>query len=327
MLVLGIDTSCDDTSVALAHEGRVLSSVVSSQKVHSSFGGVIPELASRDHIKNIIPVLKKAIKQANVTLNDIQGIAVTYGPGLMGSLLVGLSFAKSLSLGLEIPFFGVNHLEGHIFSLFVERRPECPFLVLLVSGGHTELIIVKKIGEYIHIGETLDDAGGEAFDKVAGILGLAYPGGPEIERLAKHVEPNFIHFPISKVPGYNFSFSGLKTSVLYYTKKNGTKRKEDIAASFQEAVIDSLIEKTVDALENYNLERVGVCGGVAENRRLREKLEERVNKAYFPPSGLSTDNGVMIALCGEYYLSRGITSPLSLSASPRVKLISSSSKN
>ncbi|MEA3432250.1 MAG: tRNA (adenosine(37)-N6)-threonylcarbamoyltransferase complex transferase subunit TsaD [candidate division WOR-3 bacterium] len=324
MTVLGIDTSCDDTSVSVIKNGRVLSNVVFSQIEHSKYGGVIPELASRDHIRNILPVTQKALKEANVSLHKIEGVGVTYGPGLVGSLLIGISFAKSISLALEIPFIGINHLEAHIFSLFIERKINSPLIVLITSGGHTELILMESEGKYQVFGSTLDDACGEAFDKVAGMLGFPYPGGKEIEKLAEKGRGDAIEFPRAKLNGYDFSFSGLKTAVLYYIRKNPPSKKDipDIAASFQEASIDSLIIPTLMLSEKLDTKTIGVCGGVARNKRLREKLKERAKECriVFPSPQFCTDNGAMVARCAEFHLERGEFSPLSLKADPSLTL-------
>ena len=328
MLVLGIDTSCDDTSCSIVKDGAtVLSNVVSTQPVHSEYGGVVPELASRDHIKNIIPVVRDALNQAKTKLSEIDGIGITYGPGLPGSLFVGLSFAKSLAISLEIPFVGINHIEGHIFSLFIDNGMQPPFIGLVVSGGHTELILVKEKGRYRYLGTTLDDAAGEAFDKVARLLGLKYPGGPEIERISSRGDPQGVKFPRAEVPGYDFSFSGLKTAVLYYLRDERIKPKaknSDIAASFQEAVVDSLISKIRRAVENMGVRRVGIAGGVACNSRLRTKMYELSQKeaieVYFPAKEFCTDNGAMIACCAHYYLSKGKKSSLTLRAESRAQL-------
>lgn len=328
MLVLGLDTSCDDTSCGIVGDGNlVLANVVSTQLVHSEYGGVVPELASRDHTKNIIPVVKDALGQAKIKLSDIDGIGITYGPGLPGSLFVGLSFAKALAVALEIPFVGINHIEGHIFSLFINNEMRTPFVGLVTSGGHTELILVKEKGNYHYLGTTLDDAAGEAFDKVARLLGLKYPGGPEIERVSNNGDPQAVNFPRAEVPGYDFSFSGLKTAVLYYLKDKRGKPKAKssaIAASFQEAVVDSLISKIIIAVENTGIRRVGIAGGVARNSRLRAKMYELGKKeaieVHFPSKEFCTDNGAMIACCAHYHLSKGEKSPLTLKAESRALL-------
>ncbi|OYD13790.1 tRNA (adenosine(37)-N6)-threonylcarbamoyltransferase complex transferase subunit TsaD [candidate division WOR-3 bacterium JGI_Cruoil_03_44_89] len=324
MMVLGIDTSCDDTSASVMESGRVLSNVVFSQIEHSKYGGVVPELASRDHIRNILPVTREALREAVVSLKDIDGIGVTYGPGLVGSLLIGMSFAKSVSLALEIPFVGVNHLEAHIFSLFMGRKINFPLIVLIVSGGHTELVLVEGEGEYRVLGSTLDDACGEAFDKVAGMLGFPYPGGGEVEKIAEKGERDAIDFPRAKLKGYDFSFSGLKTAVLYHIRKKPPSEKDipDIAASFQEACVDSLVFPTLALSDRLNIRTIGVCGGVARNKRLRKKLNERAKgcKTFFPPPQFCMDNGAMVAGCAEFHLERGEFSPLTLKVNPSLTL-------
>lgn len=322
MTTLGIDTSCDDTSVSVMRDGVVLSNIVCSQMVHSDYGGVVPELASRDHIKNILPATEKALEDTGLSLKDIDGIGATYGPGLPGSLLIGISFAKSISISLDIPFIGINHLCAHIFSLFIEGETGFPILVLLVSGGHTELVLVSEDRSCRLFGTTLDDACGEAFDKVAGMLGLPYPGGVEVEKLAENGTRDAIRFPRPRVSGYNFSFSGLKTAVLYYLKKNPPDRKamSDIAASFQEACVDSLTSTTFILAEKLEVKRIGVCGGVARNRRLRERFVQEDYEIVFPSYELCTDNGAMVAKCAEWYLKKGITSDLSLKTEPSLRL-------
>ncbi|MBI4721720.1 MAG: tRNA (adenosine(37)-N6)-threonylcarbamoyltransferase complex transferase subunit TsaD [Candidatus Stahlbacteria bacterium] len=321
MIVLGMDTSCDDTSAGCINGNNILSNIVLSQVLHSEYGGVIPELAARDHIKQISNIVDRAIDK--VGLKNISGIGVTFGPGLTGSLLVGLSFAKSLSYALSIPFYGVNHIEAHIFSLFIEHEIEYPFIALVVSGGHTELIIVEEKGKYKCIGTTLDDAAGEAFDKVSKMLGLSYPGGQIIEEIAKSGIPTAINFPRADVPGYNFSFSGLKTAVLYYLKSQKSEvrsQKSNIAASFQEAVVDSLIAKLIKAATDFKIKRVGIVGGVASNIRLRQKLKNTGIDAYFPNPKLCTDNGVMVAMCANFYLDKCIFSPYNLRVSSSASL-------
>jgi len=326
MIILGIDTSCDDTSASLVKDGRdVLSNVINSQvKVHNPFGGVVPELASREHIRNIVPVVEEALKKAGIHIKEIDGIAVTLGPGLLGSLLVGFYYAKSLAYVNRIPVAAVNHLEGHILSIFLEEEtPEFPFVALTVSGGHTSLYYVKAIGDYTLLGQTLDDAAGEAFDKVAKILGLGYPGGPVIESSAISGREDIIDFPRALMgkESLDFSFSGLKTSVSLYIEKwkeNNNMYKgvtiSDIAASFQISVIDVLITKVLRACEKVNVKRVVVAGGVACNGRLRRALDEeavkRSLKVFYPRPAYCTDNGAMIAYTGYYRIQNGESAEL-----------------
>jgi len=332
MLVLGIETSCDETSASVVKDGKkILSNIVWSQLVHEKYGGVVPELASREHIRTLIPIVKSALEKARIPLDQIQGIAVTYGPGLVGSLLVGLSFAKALSYSAGIPFLGINHLEGHIFAIFLEHpRLKPPFLCLIISGGHSELLLVKNKGEYKNLGRTRDDAAGEAFDKVAKLLAIGYPGGPVIDRISQRGDPNFFRFPRAFLKGtYDFSFSGLKTAVaLYVTKKrseNSGFPTPDVSASFQEAVVDVLVEKSIKACASEDVKRIACVGGVARNSRLRKRFKQRCReekfKVYFPSPILCTDNAAMIAACGDFHLGRGERSDLDLNAVPYSELV------
>lgn len=313
MLVLGIETSCDETAVAIVEDGkRILSNLVASQvDVHSKFGGVVPELASRKHIQNIVPLISQSLKDANVTLDEIDGIAVTQGPGLVGSLLVGISMAKAIAYAKGRPIVGVNHLEGHIYSNFLEHEDlEPPFISLVVSGGHTELFYVaSKRREYEKLGQTMDDAAGEAFDKVAKLLGLGYPGGPIIDNLAKEGDPKAIPFPRPYVWDHslNFSFSGLKTAVLnYFLRERDNIILADVAASFQSAVVDVLTEKAIRAAEIKKVNKIALAGGVAANSALRKQLSLRCQKIgyklYYPSPILCTDNAAMIAGVGYHIL-------------------------
>ncbi|SNZ06633.1 N6-L-threonylcarbamoyladenine synthase [Persephonella hydrogeniphila] len=307
MIILGIETSCDDTGVSVFHsEKGILSNVVSSQvKLHAQWGGVYPDLAAREHTKNIIPVLDNALKEAGIDLLDIDGIAVTVAPGLIVSLVIGISAAKALKWSLKKPLIPVHHIEAHIFAIFLSEEVEFPFVALVVSGGHTELYIIKGFEDYLYLGGTLDDAAGEAYDKVARMLGLGYPGGPIIDKLAKEGK-EVIKFPRPLLGEkgknrFNFSFSGLKSAVMREIEKK-IYRKEDIARSFQEAVVDVLVGKTVDAVEEFGIKNVVVAGGVSANSRLREKfLKEGKRKnfsVHFPPLYLCTDNAAMIAYTG-----------------------------
>lgn len=328
-LILGIDTSCDDTSASVVEDGRrMLSNIVSSQnRVHKKYGGIVPELASRRHIEMIWPVVKEALEVSGIRLNDLSGIAVCHGPGLIGSLLVGCCFAKAVSYSRGIPLLGVNHLEGHIFSAFLEERmPPFPFLSLIVSGGHTSLIRVDNFGSYSELGRTRDDAAGEAYDKVAKLLGLGYPGGPVIDRLAQTGNPEFIPFPRPLLHGsHDFSFSGLKTAVRNYIKGEGAMDKElqtanisDICASFQRAVVDVLAAKAEACLKSEGLRHLTITGGVAANRELRLRMEDMADENDFeliiPPADLCTDNAAMIAAAGHLHLINGSIAGLDLNA-------------
>jgi N6-L-threonylcarbamoyladenine synthase len=326
MNILGIDSSCDDTSAAVVADGELaLSSIVHSQiKHHHPYGGVVPELASREHIRNIVPVVDQALSKANVKIKDIDGIAVTVGPGLIGSLLVGLSYAKSLAYVHQVPMIGVNHLEGHILSIFLEDNPpDFPFVALTVSGGHTSVYYVKGYGDYVQLGQTLDDAAGEAFDKVAKILGLGYPGGVPIENLARSGENDKISFPRAYMArdSLDFSFSGLKTAVSLYVKKwrqeeNVYVEIADIAASFQEAVVEVLTNKLMTAGEKMGVHSIVIAGGVACNQALREKVRARALEKemdfHYPRPAYCTDNGAMIAVAGYHRLRMGERAELSI---------------
>jgi N6-L-threonylcarbamoyladenine synthase len=321
-LVLGIESSCDETAAAIVDEDqRVLSSVVASQvAAHAEFGGVVPDLAARMHTEAIAGVVRKALEDAGVELSQISSIAVTQTPGLIGSLLVGVSFAEGLSIAGGIPLYGIDHIEGHMWSGFMEDRTlEFPVLALVVSGGHTALYRYEGLGQISMISRTVDDAAGEAFDKVAALLKLPYPGGPSVERAAETGDRKAFHFPrgfVKKKP-LHFSFSGLKTSVLYTLKGQNAKRADsnkelsvpDIAASFQEAVVDALIKKTFNALDAEKLNKLVVCGGVAANTRLREKIRAQARRrgthVVIPPLKLCTDNAMMIAGLGGAYLKAG----------------------
>ncbi len=337
-LILGIETSCDETGVAIVRDGEhiVAHRVASQADLHRKYGGVFPEVAARQHVVTILPLIREVLEEAGTPLNDLDAIAVTRGPGLVGSLLVGVNVAKGLAWASQRPLVGVNHLEGHIYSNWVRppdapadwSPPPLPTLVLIVSGGHTELVIMEDHGMYRRLGGTLDDAAGEAFDKVARVLGLGYPGGPAIQRVAQQGDPTRFSFPSPRQPGFNFSFSGLKTAVLRQVQAleraagvtTGMERKmipvaegvldeqttADLAASFQEAVVRGLVDATVEAVEAHGISHVCVCGGVAANLRLREEMKRRSPvPVSVPPLFLCLDNGVMIAAAGHYALQRG----------------------
>jgi N6-L-threonylcarbamoyladenine synthase len=327
MLILGIESSCDETAAAVVSNGKIYSNVIASQiAVHSPYGGVVPEIASRKHIEAINPVLKQALRDANVTLREIEGIAVTRGPGLIGSLLIGLSAAKALAYVLNIPLVGVNHLEGHIAAAFLaERVPAIPFAALVVSGGHTSIYRAKNYHDFQLIGQTRDDAAGEAFDKAAKLLNLGYPGGVVIDKISKGGNPQAVAFPRAMKDSPDFSFSGLKTSLLTLLKKRGrdfsAEELPNIVASYQEAIVDVLLEKTLKAAKDNGVDRVIVCGGVAANSRLRERFAAETSaqniELFIPPVILCTDNAAMIAAIGEIMLKNGYRDSLDLNAVSR----------
>jgi N6-L-threonylcarbamoyladenine synthase len=314
--ILGIESSCDDTSAAVLENAQIRSNIIANQIVHKSFGGVVPELASRAHQQNIIPVVDIALKEANITKKHLSAIAFTRGPGLLGSLLVGTSFAKSFALGLGIPIIEVDHLKAHILSHFIKdesttNHPEFPFLCLTVSGGHTQIVRVNSPSDMQIIGNTIDDAAGEAFDKAAKIMGLPYPGGPEIDKLAKTGNPAAFHFPEPRIKGLNFSFSGLKTSFLYFLRDQLKtdqqfieKHKADLAASIQHTIINILINKLSMAAEQTGIKEIAIAGGVSANSGLRGKTLEIAEKfgwnTYIPKLQYSTDNAAMIAIAGYF---------------------------
>jgi len=324
VLILGIDTSCDDTSASVVEDGiRIISNIISSQtEIHKKYGGIVPELASRRHIEMIWPVVDEALKTAGVGFEDLSGIAVCHGPGLIGSLLVGCSFAKAVGYSRGIPVIAVNHLEGHMFSSFLEQPvPAFPFIALIVSGGHTCLYRVDGFGQYRELGRTRDDAAGEAFDKVSKLLGLGYPGGPLIDRLAKDGNPGLIDFPRAYLPEtFDFSFSGLKTAVLNYVKEQVAKSREqsvhDVAASFQAAVVDVLVRKTEWAIRKERIKNVTLSGGVAANselrRRMKKMADEKDLSVFIPSVLLCTDNAAMIAAAGYHHFRLGNIAGLDL---------------
>lgn len=333
ILILAIESSCDETAAAVVKNGReVLSNVISSQiELHKLYGGVVPEIASRKHIEKINQVIEEALQEANVTLEDIDAIGVTYGPGLVGALLVGVAEAKAIAYATGKPLIGVHHIEGHISANFIENKElEPPFICLVVSGGHTHLVCVKDYGEYEIIGRTRDDAAGEAFDKVARAIGLGYPGGPKIDKLSKEGNPNAIVFPkahITDAP-YDFSFSGVKSSVLNYINgcqmKGETFCQADIAASFQKAVTDVLVENAMRAVEEYGMKKLAIAGGVASNSSLRCAMKEACtqNKVdfYYPSPIFCTDNAAMIGVAAYYEYQKGTRHGWDLNAVPNLKL-------
>ncbi len=323
--ILGIESSCDDTSAAIIKDRKILANLTANQHVHKDFGGVVPELASRAHQQNIIPVIDSAFTTAKIHKNQINAIAFTNGPGLLGSLLVGTSFAKAFALALNVPLITVNHMHAHILALFIEDEshhaaPPFPFLCLTVSGGHTQIVLVKSHHEMKVIGKTIDDAAGEAFDKAAKIMGLPYPGGPMIDKLAREGDHGSFQFPHPKVPGLDYSFSGLKTSILYYLrdqlKKDPefiNKNKADLAASIQKTIIDILMLKLKKAVEETGIKDVAIAGGVSANSGLRQALNEELNagrwQVYIPKFEYCTDNAAMVAINGYYkYLNKDFAS-------------------
>lgn len=331
--ILGIESSCDETAAAVVKNGReVLSNVISSQiDLHTLYGGVVPEIASRKHIEKINQVVEQALREAGKTLQDMTAIAVTYGPGLVGALLVGVSFAKSLAFALDKPLVGVHHIEGHISANYIEHKDlKPPFGCLVVSGGHTHLVAVKDYGVYEVLGCTRDDAAGEAFDKVARAIGLGYPGGPKIDKISKEGNPEAIHFPRAKVEDsqYDFSFSGLKSAVLNYINscdmKGEAVNTADVAASFQKAVVDVLVEHGLHGATEYGFDQFAIAGGVASNSALRKAFEEECAKRkiafYCPSPVLCTDNAAMIAAAGFYEYQKGTRSGWDLNAVPNLRL-------
>lgn len=333
ILILGIESSCDETAAAVVKNGReVLSNVISSQiELHKLYGGVVPEIASRKHIEKINQVVEEALKEADVTLDDLDAIGVTYGPGLVGALLVGVSAAKAISYAKKIPLVGVHHIEGHISANYIENKElEPPFVCLVVSGGHTHLVIVRDYGKYEIIGKTRDDAAGEAYDKVARAIGLGYPGGPKIDKLSKEGNPDAIKFPRAKIEDapYDFSFSGLKSAVLNYLNaakmKGETVNDADLAASFQKAVCDVLVEHAIRAAKEYGFDKLAIAGGVASNSTLRTTMEkacaENQIQFYHPSPIFCTDNAAMIGVAAYYEFLAGTRHGWDLNAVPNLKL-------
>lgn len=332
LVILGIESSCDDTSAAVIKNDTVLSNITASQAIHEQYGGVVPELASRAHQQNIIPVVDAALKKANIQLTDLDAIAFTRGPGLMGSLVVGTSFAKATALALNIPLLDVNHMHGHILAHFInegQQLPTFPFLCLTVSGGHTQLVVVKSHLEMEVVGATIDDAAGEAFDKIAKIIGLPYPGGPLVDRLAQQGNPKAFQFAKPKVDGYNFSFSGLKTSVLYFLQKQLKENpqfieehKADVCASVQQTILDILFKQLIRVATDLNLTDIAIAGGVSANSGLRKRLQEEGQKhhwnVFIPKFDYCTDNAAMIAITGKFLYENGIFADQTVSALARL---------
>ncbi|EGG80231.1 glycoprotease/Kae1 family metallohydrolase [Lachnospiraceae bacterium 2_1_46FAA] len=333
VLILAIESSCDETAAAVVKNGReVLSNVISSQiELHKLYGGVVPEIASRKHIEKINQVIEEALEEANVTLDDVDAIGVTYGPGLVGALLVGVAEAKAIAYAKRKPLIGVHHIEGHISANFIENKElEPPFICLVISGGHTHLVCVKDYGEYEIIGRTRDDAAGEAFDKVARAIGLGYPGGPKIDKLSKEGNPDAITFPkahINDAP-YDFSFSGVKSAVLNYINgcqmKGETFNQADVAASFQKAVTEVLVENAMRAVDEYDMKKLAIAGGVASNSTLRQAMKDACEKKeiefYYPSPIFCTDNAAMIGVAAYYEYLKGTRHGWDLNAVPNLKL-------
>lgn len=335
IIILGIESSCDDTSASILKNEAILSNVVAGQNIHEQYGGVVPELASRAHQQNILPVIDVAIKKAGIQLEDIDAIAFTNGPGLLGSLLVGTSFAKALSLGLQIPMVTVNHMHGHVLAHFIDdnekSKPNFPFLCLTVSGGHTQIVLVRDHLDMEVVGTTRDDAAGEAFDKTAKLLGLPYPGGPLIDKYAQLGNPNAFQFTKPNLPDFEYSFSGLKTNVLQFLQKNTSKNKDfikdnlnDICASLQKTIIDILFDKLILAAQHYNIQEIAIAGGVSANSGLRKRLEEEGIKnqwkTHIPKFEYCTDNAAMIAIAGRYQYLAGNFADQRTTANARLKI-------
>ena len=334
-IILGIESSCDDTSAAVIKDGWLLSNVIASQDVHKKYGGVVPELASRAHELNIVPVVSEALSQAGVEARDLTAIAFTRGPGLLGSLLVGTSFAKALGLALDIPIVMVNHLQGHILADFIRRpgeevrEPSFPYLCLLVSGGNSQIVRVDGPLDYTILGQTIDDAVGEAFDKCSKMMGLGYPGGPIIDRLAKEGDPTRFKFAKPHIPGLDYSFSGIKTSLLYFVRDEMAKdpmfmenNKEDICASFQKTLIDILMDKLIKAAKQTGIKDITIGGGVSANSGLRERIlaegKRRGWRTFLPPFKFTTDNAAMIAIAGWFHYKAGERTPLDVAPVSRM---------
>ncbi len=330
MTILAIESSCDDTSAAIIIDGKIRSNIVASQAIHQKWGGVVPELASRAHQQHIVSVVNEAMSVANIRKNELNAVAFTRGPGLLGSLLVGTSFAKAFAMGLGIPLIEVNHMQAHVLAHYIEdRKPECPFLCLTVSGGHTQIVLVKAPLDMQIIGQTLDDAVGEAFDKAAKMLGFEYPGGPMVDKFAKEGDSKRFKFPINEMPDLNFSFSGIKTSILYFLQKETLKNpnfinenKTDICASIQYTLIEILLKKLRKASTQYNINQIAIAGGVSANSGLRNaiiQLGQQLDwQVFIPKFEYCTDNAAMIAMAAHFKAEAGIYSNEEVSPEPRM---------
>ena len=333
--ILGIESSCDDTAAAVISDSVILSNVVASQSIHELYGGVVPELASREHQKLILPVVEKVINEAGISINDLSAVAFTNGPGLVGSLMVGTSFAKSMSLALDIPLIAVNHMQAHILAHFIHDpdndNPDFPFLALTISGGHTQIVKVNSPFDMQVLGETLDDAAGEAFDKSGKVIGLKYPAGPQIDKLSKAGNPDKYNFTKPKVDGLNFSFSGLKTNFLNFINKETRIDKNfiknnlnDICASLQKVIVEILMDKLVMASKQTGIKTIVICGGVSANSEVRDKLKQNSEKyrwrIHIPKISYTTDNAAMIAITGQLKFENEVFSNLEISANPRLKI-------
>ena len=335
IIILGIESSCDDTSAAILKNNTILSNLIARQEIHESYGGVVPELASRAHQQNIIPVVDEAIRKAGIKKEDIDAVAFTRGPGLMGSLVVGTSFAKAFSMAMNVPMVDVNHMVGHVLAHFIDdegkKKPAFPFLCLTVSGGHTQIVLVEDHLKMKVIGTTIDDAAGEAFDKAAKLLGFPYPGGPLIDKHAKMGDPNRFEFSKPNLPGYDFSFSGLKTSILYFlqkqTKLNASfieQNLDDLCASIQKTVIEILLKKLVKAATEFKIDQIAIAGGVSANSGLREAIQLAGEKnkwdVFIPKFEYCTDNAAMIAITGKYMFEKGLFADQSIAATARYSM-------
>ena len=326
--ILAIESSCDETSAAVVRDGRVLSNIIATQKVHERYGGVVPELASRAHMQNIVPVVDAAIKDAGISKQDITAVAFTQAPGLIGSLLVGACFAKSFAQALHVPLIAVHHMQAHVLAHFIEDKPEFPFLCLTVSGGHTQIVLCRDYLDMEVLGETIDDAAGEAFDKVAKMLGLPYPGGPLVDKNATEGDPLKFKFPMSEMKDYEFSFSGIKTSVLYFLQAQrkadpdfAEKNMKDICASVQHTIINMLMTKLRKAAKDLGIKHVGIAGGVSANSGLRKALKETGGQlgwhVYIPKFEYCTDNAAMIGITGHYKFLKGELADMTVSPTAR----------